>query len=73
MKCCRCHSFAINIDPKRNLCDVCYYKRPLLDLLAVIHRDGGHYTEKHGLEKSVEDAKKEIANMDIELKGQQGM
>ena len=28
----------------------------LKDLLAVIHRDGGHYTDKHGLTKSVEDA-----------------
>jgi hypothetical protein len=28
----------------------------LLNLLAVIHRDGGHYTEEHGLEKSVKDA-----------------
>jgi len=28
----------------------------LHNLLAVIHRDGGHYTEKHGLEKSVQDA-----------------
>ena len=29
----------------------------LLNLLAIIHRDGGHYTNKHGLKKSVEDAK----------------
>ncbi len=28
----------------------------LKDLLAVIHRDGGHYTERHGLAKSVQDA-----------------
>jgi len=26
-------------------------------LLAVIHRDGGHYQEKHGTEKAVYDAK----------------
>lgn len=26
------------------------------DLLAVIHRDGGHYQEKHGTAKAVEDA-----------------
>jgi hypothetical protein len=31
-------------------------ERWLRDLLAVIHRDGGHYTEKHGLEKSTADA-----------------
>jgi hypothetical protein len=28
----------------------------LYNILAVIHRDGGHYTAKHGLEKSVKDA-----------------
>ena len=28
----------------------------LHDLLAVIHRDGGHYTGKHGVEKSTDDA-----------------
>jgi hypothetical protein len=33
--------------------------RPLLlNLLAVIHRDGGHYTEQHGLEKSCADAER---------------
>ena len=30
----------------------------LLDLLAVIHRDGGHYVQKHGLAKAVIDAMK---------------
>lgn len=28
----------------------------LYNLLAIIHRDGGHYTQSHRLEKSVEDA-----------------
>ena len=32
------------------------FERYLYDLLAIIHRDGGHYTEKNGLEKSVNDA-----------------
>lgn len=32
------------------------YKRLLLELLAVIHRDGGHYTELVGLQTSVEQA-----------------
>ena len=32
----------------------------LRELLAAIHRDGGHYTIKHGVEKSVEDAIKII-------------
>lgn len=39
------------------------YKQMLLNLLARIHRDGGHYTMKHGLEKSVEDAHKVVANL----------
>lgn len=30
--------------------------KPISDLLAVMHGDGGHYTAKHGLVKSVEDA-----------------
>jgi hypothetical protein len=37
------------------------YRRSLFDLLAVVHRDGGHYTVEHGLEKSVEDALRIIA------------
>ena len=28
----------------------------LRNLLAIIHRDGGHYTERHGLVKSFQDA-----------------
>ena len=28
----------------------------LLNLLAIIHRDGGHYTTKHGVEESVKEA-----------------
>ncbi len=35
----------------------------LLNLLALIHRDGGHYTSEHGLEKSYLDA--------AEIRGQQ--
>ncbi len=37
--------------------DMHNYKDLLLDLLAILHRDGGHYVGKHGLEKAVEDAK----------------
>jgi len=29
---------------------------PVLGLLAIIHRDGGHYTGEHGIEKACEDA-----------------
>lgn len=39
----------------------------LLNLLARIHRDGGHYTVEHGLAKSVEDADKVICDMRAEL------
>lgn len=35
----------------------------LMNLLARIHRDGGHYTEKHGLVKSVNDADAVIAGL----------
>lgn len=28
----------------------------LMNLLAVIHRDGGHYVSEHGFEKATEDA-----------------
>lgn len=33
----------------------------LLDLLARIHGDGGHYVQKHGIEKAAEDADKMVA------------
>ena len=33
-------------------------KSHLLNLLAVIHRDGGHHTDAMGIEQSVQDAKK---------------
>jgi len=45
----------------------------LLNLLAVIHGDGGHYVARHGLEKAVEDAKrivnrlKQIENMALDM------
>ena len=32
------------------------YEKLLLELLARIHRDGGQYTQEHGIEKSVQDA-----------------
>lgn len=32
------------------------YKHYLLDLLAIIHRDGGHYVSEYGLKKAVADA-----------------
>ena len=36
-------------------------RRLLLNLLAVIHRDGGHHTERVGLDQSVEDAHTGVA------------
>jgi len=32
------------------------YKNLLLDLLADLHGDGGHYAQKHGVKKAVADA-----------------
>jgi hypothetical protein len=29
---------------------------PVLELMALIHRDGGHYVAEHGLPKALEDA-----------------
>jgi hypothetical protein len=39
------------------------YKNQLLNLLAVIHRDGGHYVGEHGVEKSVKDAMEIVSNL----------
>ena len=39
-----------------------YHNRLLLDLLAIIHRDGGHYTKKFGLKRSVAEAKRIASN-----------
>ncbi len=39
------------------------YKGILYEFLARIHRDGGHYTEKHGLLKSVMDADRIVAEL----------
>ncbi len=35
-----------------------YYKNHLFNLLAVMHRDGGHYIDEHGVDKAVKDAHK---------------
>lgn len=37
------------------------YEKLLLNLLARIHRDGGHYTQEYGIEKSVQDADLRVA------------
>lgn len=38
-------------------------RRQLGDLLAVIHRDGGHYQAEHGTEKAVADAHERIVEL----------
>jgi hypothetical protein len=38
-------------------------QRHLLNLLARIHRDGGHHTDQHGLTKSVADADLRVAEL----------
>lgn len=37
--------------------------RQLADLLARIHRDGGHYQDEHGTDKAVKDADKIVAEL----------
>lgn len=37
-----------------------YEASMLLNLLARIHRDGGHYVEQHGLDKAIEDADAQV-------------
>ena len=34
-----------------------FYKKELGNLLAILHRDGGHYITENGWEKAVEDGK----------------
>ena len=36
------------------------YKNLLMNLLAVIHRDGGHYVDKHGVVKACSDAEEKV-------------
>jgi hypothetical protein len=38
----------------------------LADLLAVIHRDGGQHLLRHGLEKSCEEAKRQIISLRVQ-------
>lgn len=41
------------------------YKRLLLNLLAVVHRDGGQYVEEHGIYKAQEDAMQIVAQLNV--------
>jgi len=58
-----CVSHALNDSPESGYCDVCLYKKPLLDMLALLHRDGGHYTVKNGIQKSTNKAIKIILKL----------
>lgn len=44
----------------------------LRDLLAVIHRDGGHYTAEHGVEKSAADAAERVLALFQAIESVQG-
>jgi len=70
--CERCRSYAINPhlhgrdDSDKDLCDVCYWRKRAEaagNLLAVIHRDGGHHTEANGLLDSLLDAEERVHNL----------
>lgn len=43
------------------------------ELLAVIHRDGGHYLAKHGTEKSVKAALEEINRLKVAADGTEAL
>ena len=38
------------------------YEIPLMDLLAVIHRDGGQYVERYGVDQAVKEAKQIVVD-----------
>lgn len=46
-----------------SIADTARVKKQLSNLLARIHRDGGHYEVKHGTDKAVEDADLIVAKM----------
>lgn len=37
------------------------------ELLAVIHGDGGHYLQEHGMEKACKDAEKVVTNLRMDV------
>jgi hypothetical protein len=51
------------MDVKQTAIGLWWCERELLNLLAIIHRDGGDYTGKFGVMKSTEDAKIIVANL----------
>lgn len=56
-KCEKCESVTINVDEKSGICEVCYYRIPLLQLLSVIHDDPNNkYVDVAGVSKASHDA-----------------
>ena len=51
----------------RKIIEVDPYKHYLQNMLAIIHKDGGHYTKAHGLKKSVGDAMSLVAELRMEI------
>lgn len=47
--------------------DIPNYYFSLRDLLAVLHGDGGHHTDKVGLKQSIEDAIKEVNELHLKI------
>lgn len=39
----------------------------LKNLLAIIHRDGGHYTQQHGIRTSVDDAITDVVGLRVKV------
>ena len=40
-----------------------YMEKNLIDLLCLIHEDGGHYIIEHGIEKAVKDGIKKVRDL----------
>lgn len=56
---------------RRALAAAMPFEQLLRNLLATIHRDGGQYTEQHGLEKSTQDAIQRVATSNAAMPGEE--
>jgi len=62
-QCKECESVTINVNEKTGICECCYYRTPLLDLLSVIHNDPDNkYVDVAGLNGAVIDAMVKIVH-----------
>ena len=43
-------------DPIHTVKEPIDYENELKELLCVLHRDGGHYIQEHGIKKAIEDS-----------------